>query len=98
MNIPKNLNPNSILDIGANIGDFAQKCKSLWPGSYVYCIEANEECEIYLGSKCDKYLITLLGDSNKDSIYYRNTVNKICQGNSIYKEINHQYQYTVSKK
>lgn len=98
MNIPVELNPNSILDIGANIGDFAAKCKLLWPNSFVYCIEANEHCEKYLNLKCDKYLISLLGDENKESVYYTNKLNMICQGNSIYKEINHKDQIQISKK
>jgi hypothetical protein len=39
MNIPYNLNPKAILDIGANIGEFAEKCKKMWSNAFIYCIE-----------------------------------------------------------
>ena len=40
----------------------------------------------------------MLGDENKESVYYTNKLNMICQGNSIYKEINHKDQIQISKK
>ena len=35
----------TILDIGAQIGDFYRECKQVWPDSQIMMIEATQECE-----------------------------------------------------
>ncbi len=37
--IPFPFEPNSIVDIGANIGAFAQRAHQQWPAAHIYCYE-----------------------------------------------------------
>ena len=37
--------PRTILDIGAQIGDFYGECKQTWPDSQIMMVEATKECE-----------------------------------------------------
>jgi hypothetical protein len=40
----------------------------------------------------------MLGNKNAQHVYYINQTNEICQGNSIYKEINNKNQTAIFKK
>ena len=42
--ITKYFIPKSILDIGANIGQFYNECKLIFPDAYYYLIEGNIKC------------------------------------------------------
>lgn len=97
MNLDYIPSPYKILDIGANVGDFAVMCKHKWSATYIHCIEANENCESRLQVVADKYTIALLGDKNHTSCYYTDRNNPHGQGNSIYKEIVYD-QYDVVYK
>lgn len=82
--------PNKILDIGANIGNFAELCKKTWDiNPYVFSIEPNKICESYLRNRCDAYKIALLGKNNSPVEYYTDNRNLTGEGNSVYKEIHY---------
>jgi FkbM family methyltransferase len=83
--------PHSILDIGANIGQFHSLCKHYFPNSNVFSIEASDECEPYLKQITDQYCIGLLTKDNLEYDFYSLKSNPINTGNSIYKELTHHY-------
>lgn len=84
--IKKYFNPKSILDIGANVGQFYNEIKDIFPNSYYYLIEGNESCEVVLKSLNVDYSICLLSDSDKEVDFYVRKNEPRCTGNSIYRE------------
>ncbi len=83
--------PYRILDIGANIGQFHQLSKQIFPDAYVFSIEASNECELYLKQITDQYYIGLLAKDELDYKFYSLKNNPINTGNSIYKELTKHY-------
>lgn len=87
LNIIKNyFTPVSILDIGANIGQFYNQCKTLFPNSYYYLIEGNTYCEFALKNLNVDYSLELLSNEEKEVIFYKTTYDEKCTGNSLYRE------------
>jgi len=93
--------PTTILDIGANIGQFRKTAQYSWPDSYIFSIEASEACESHLKKITNDYLICLLTkDSSKYDFFSRKT-DPTCTGNSIYRELTKFYsddQLEIIKK
>lgn len=85
-NIKKYFIPTSILDIGANVGQFYNEIKQIFPDSYYFLIEGNEKCEDPIKNLNVDYSISLLSDSIKDVKFYTRTGEERCTGNSIYRE------------
>jgi FkbM family methyltransferase len=83
--------PGKILDIGANVGQFHSMCKSLFPSSYVFSIEASNECESYLKQITEHYYIGLLARREEDYTFYSVKGHPTSTGNSIYKELTEHY-------
>jgi len=83
--------PYRILDIGANVGQFHTLCKQYFPYSYVFSIEASDECELYLKQITDQYYIGLLAKDDSDYKFYSLKNNPTSTGNSIYKELTEHY-------
>lgn len=83
--------PHRILDIGANVGQFHLLCKKYFPDSYVFSIEASNDCESYLKNITDQYYIGLLAKDNSNYKFYSIKDNPINTGNSIYKELTEHY-------
>ena len=80
--------PKSILDIGANVGQFFKQASYKWPEADIFSIEANEECEIYLKGLTKNYKICLLAKDNNNYDYYKRLSHaEGATGNSIYKEL-----------
>jgi FkbM family methyltransferase len=79
-------NPEKILDIGANIGQFYLDCVEVYPNSYYHLIEGNDYCEENLKSLGVDFSITLLSDSEKEVDFYIRKHEIKCTGNSIYRE------------
>jgi len=52
---------DSILDIGANIGEWTKHARTLWPDARYHLIEANPSCEAALQATGENYTIQLLG-------------------------------------
>jgi len=93
--------PYRILDIGANIGQFHQLAKQTFPDSYVFSIEASNECEEYLKQITDQYYIGLLAKDNTEYNFYSRKDTDIGTGNSIYRELTSFYsdeQVKIIKK
>lgn len=84
--ISKYFNPDSILDIGANTGQFYQKISTFYPNSKYLLIEGNPLCEDDIKKLEVDYQITLLSDSEKEVDFWIDTNNQKSTGNSIYKE------------
>lgn len=82
-----NLNPSTILDIGANNGYFTNLCLSIWPAADITMIEANPFHETALKNMNLEYSICLLGNENKNEVdFYRSKLDISSTGCSIYKE------------
>jgi FkbM family methyltransferase len=93
--------PYRILDIGANIGQFHQLSKQMFPDVYIFSIEASNECEPYLKQITDQYYIGLLAKDNTDYNFYSRKSTGIGTGNSIYRELTSFYsdeQVKIIKK
>jgi FkbM family methyltransferase len=83
--------PRTILDVGAQIGDFYRECKQTWPDSQVMMIEATRECEPYLKDTGGNYLIAVLSDEKKTIPFYKTKLAETNTGNSVYKELTKAY-------
>jgi FkbM family methyltransferase len=84
------IEPKRILDIGANVGGWYSECLHSFPDSYIFSIEANDECEDALKAVNPNYRIALLTKKNKEYNYYVNDIYR-STGNSIYKELTEHY-------
>lgn len=84
--IKKYYEPKSILDIGANVGQFYNECKSIFTDSYYYLIEGNLKCEESLKQLNVDYSMSLLSDEIKEVDFYTRIHEERCTGNSIYRE------------
>lgn len=96
--LKKYLNPSSILDIGANTGQFYNKISQIFPNAEYLLIEGNPECEVVLKDTGVKYMISLLSDSEKEVNFWTDPNNSVSSGNSIYKEKTSFFNQSVSKK
>ena len=99
--IKKYFEPKSILDIGANVGQFYNEIKNIFPNSYYYLIEGSESCEVVLETFNVDYSICLLSDTEKEVDFYIRKNEPRCTGNSIYRENTSFYdddQIIVEKK
>lgn len=83
--------PRTILDIGAQVGDFYRECKQTWPDSQVMMIEATQECEPYLKDTGGNYLIAVLSDEKKTIPFYKTKLAETNTGNSVYRELTSAY-------
>jgi FkbM family methyltransferase len=79
------------LDIGANIGQFHELARQLFPQSYVFSIEASRDCEPYLMQLTENYYIGLLAKDDSEYSFYSRKGDTTSTGNSIYKELTHFY-------
>ena len=99
--IKKYFEPKSILDIGANVGQFYNEIKNIFPNSYYYLIEGSESCEVVLETFNVDYSICLLSDTEKEVDFYVRKNEPRCTGNSIYRENTSFYdddQIIIEKK
>lgn len=83
--------PRTILDIGAQVGDFYRECKQTWPDSQVMMVEATQECEPYLKDTGGNYLIAVLSDEKKTIPFYKTKLADTNTGNSVYRELTPAY-------
>lgn len=99
--IQQYFHPHRILDIGANIGQFHQIAKQTFPDSFVFSIEASNECEPHLKQLTDNYYIGMLTKDNNEYDFYSRKNDPTSTGNSIYKELTRFYsddQLDIIKK
>jgi len=93
--------PYRILDIGANIGQFHTHAKQTFTDSYIFSIEASDDCESYLKQITENYYIGLLAKDNIEYDFYSRKNYSTGTGNSIYRELTHFYsedQLEIIKK
>jgi FkbM family methyltransferase len=83
--------PYRILDIGANVGQFHTLYKNQFPDSYIFSIEASNECEPYLKQITSNYYMGLLAKDESEYNFYSITDIPTNTGNSIYKELTEHY-------
>ena len=90
--VNKFIQPESILDIGAHSGQFYSWAKNVWPNVPIFMIEANrvhaEKLKSLTQNNHDNYLITALGDLERDVTFYTRKDKPWTEGNSYYKESN----------
>ena len=96
------INPTAILDIGAHTGQFYGWSKRIWPNSVVWMIEANHLHENVLKNLTnynnDEYLISALGDEEREVTFYTRSDKPGTEGNSYYEEMNYwDIQHLVQK-
>lgn len=84
--ITKYFTPTTILDIGANVGQFYKEIKTYYPGAYIFSIEAAKECEQELSRVNSNYLITALYKEETEIEFFKNKKDLTSSGNSIYRE------------
>jgi FkbM family methyltransferase len=89
--INKYFYPYRILDIGANTGQFHILAKETFPNSFIYSIEASDECEEYLKKITNNYYIGLLSKDNEIYDFFQTKLNPINTGNSTYRELTDYY-------
>lgn len=89
--IKKHHQPNRVLDIGANVGQFCKKFKGNFPKTFVFCIEANSACEARLKRVNPNYKIQLLAKDSRVYNFYTSNVNPVSTGNSIHRELTHHF-------
>lgn len=82
----------SIIDIGANVGQFAKEIKSIFPNISILCIEPNVACEPYLKSLGFPYIICCPSDKSSIKNFYKMKNDPIGTGHSLYKENSHHYE------
>jgi len=86
------LNVESVLDIGAHLGEFTLSMYELFPNAKYHMIEANVNCEQSLkGIEFATYDITLLSDIERDVCYYMNKNDLTSTGNSYYRELTEHF-------
>ena len=87
------LMPKDVLDIGAHTGQFYKWAKTAWPYCNVFMIEANPLHENTLlnltANTKDEYLISALGDKEREVTFYTRSDKPHTEGNSYYKEANY---------
>jgi FkbM family methyltransferase len=83
--------PTRIADIGANVGQFYNLFKGIFPESEILSIEGNPKCEDELKLVNPNYLISLLGSEETEKTLYVNKNYDKCTGASIYKETTEYY-------
>ena len=86
--------PNVILDIGAHRGQFYSWSRKVWPETPIWMIEANDIHEPYLKAICDEsendnYVISTLGDMERDVKFITRSDKPHTEGASYYKEANY---------
>ncbi len=73
----------SILDIGCNKCEIAGFFTAVFKTRNVTCIDANPALEPFIKKSGFPYTIALLGNENKEVIFYVDKNNDVSTGNSI---------------
>lgn len=84
--IKKHINPASVLDIGANIGNWHNEARLHWLNAYFFLIEGNPACAEQLAMTGASMRIALLSDSEKDVEFFTRKDAPSCTGSSYYRE------------
>jgi FkbM family methyltransferase len=88
----------SVLDIGANVGNYSRTIKYFFPDIRIMMIEANPHCEEHLKNTGIDYMITCLSDVEKEIDFYLQDDNDIGTGSSYYLENTNHYSLKRSMR
>jgi len=91
LNFLKENKVQSLLDIGANVGNFSRTVKHFFPDMNILMLEANPYCDHPLSQSGIPYEIACLSDDIKTVDLYLNPKNYMCTGTSYYKEVTVHY-------
>lgn len=83
----KHINPSSVLDIGAGVGDWYREAKALWPAATYLLIEGNPNCLPALVATQERVMSSYLGDSIRTVSLYKRLGGGTDTGNSYYREL-----------
>jgi FkbM family methyltransferase len=91
-----NFSPKTIIDIGANLGEWAVKVYPIFPDANYLLIDGNPNVEPILEKLCNeapnvRYRISLLSDEEKTETFYLPKNNPTCTGASIMREKTSHY-------
>lgn len=86
-NLLREHNLKSVLDIGANIGDYSSSLKASNPELDILMLEANDSCEDDLRRIGIPYLIKCLGESEKEVKLFKDKNNPKSTGTSYKLEL-----------
>jgi len=86
-------NPEHILDIGANVGQFYEIAKATWPKANILSIEGNPYCQNFLSNTNPNNKICLLDYEPKLTAFFLNKNHILSTGNSIYKELTEHFSF-----
>ena len=81
----------SVLDVGANRGEFYYEARCHYPRAYFYLVEGLHHCEPGIKALGVDYSISLLSDKPKMVNFYTRKHEKMCTGSSIYRENTFHY-------
>jgi len=81
----------TVLDVGANVGQFAGEIRSFFPNIFILCIEPNKDCERYLRASRLNYIICCPSDCKSTKKFYRMKSDPLGTGHSLYKENTYHY-------
>ena len=82
----KGFHPTSIIDAGANAGEWTELVRQVWPRSSYFIIEANPRYAATYKSRGWKHAIALLGDASKNVTMHMDKRHNTQTGNSIFPE------------
>jgi len=81
----------ALLDIGANVGQYATMIKSIFPNVFVLSIEPNRACESFLEKIGVRYIICCPSDRKSIKKFYRMKSDALSTGCSLYRENTHHF-------
>jgi FkbM family methyltransferase len=85
------INPSSVLDIGANTGDWYREAKTLWMNAQYLLIEGNPACLPWLTEldlkRGPHWIPVYLGKSYSEVKFYKRKGSGTDTGNSYYREL-----------
>ncbi len=76
----------SVLDIGANKGEWTAAARTVWPNAEYLLIDGNPECWYWLNSINERFSIALLSDTEGESEFWYSARLQMCTGASVFRE------------
>lgn len=84
--IKERINPVSVLDIGAHVGNWYREAKTHWPDAYYLLIEGNPACSGALSDLGVSFRIALLSDTERQVPFHTRRGCGPTSGDSYYRE------------
>lgn len=84
--VAESIQPDVVIDVGANIGNFYKEAKELWPDAKYLLVEGNSECQPALEELGVDYSIAVLSDLEKEVTFYTRKNSPCCTGASYLRE------------